>query len=46
MNNYILAEQIDLSKGSELKIDASLPITKISLGLVEELKKIGSFWHG
>lgn len=43
MNNYILAEQIDLSKGSGLKIDASLPITKISLGLVEELKKLAPF---
>lgn len=43
MNDYISIEQIDLTKGSALLIDESLPLSAINLKFVEELKKLAPF---
>ncbi|MBO0450700.1 single-stranded-DNA-specific exonuclease RecJ [Candidatus Enterococcus murrayae] len=43
MNDYIEAEQIDLTKGSTLMIDESLKLSEIKLKFVEELKKLAPF---
>lgn len=43
MNDYIAAEQIDLTKGSDLLIDESLALSEINLKFVEELKKLAPF---
>ncbi|MGO3603362.1 MAG: single-stranded-DNA-specific exonuclease RecJ [Enterococcus malodoratus] len=43
MNDYISAEQIDLTKGSGLLIDEALSLSVINLKFVEELKKLAPF---
>ena len=43
MNDYIVAEQIDLTKGSTLLIDESLALSEINLKFVVELKKLAPF---
>lgn len=43
MNDYISAEQIDLSKGTSLLIDEVLPLSAINLKFVEELKQLAPF---
>lgn len=43
MNDYIVKEAIDLSKGSTLLIDEALDLSEITLKFTEELKKLAPF---
>ncbi|MGX7125952.1 single-stranded-DNA-specific exonuclease RecJ [Enterococcus viikkiensis] len=43
MNEYIIKEAIDLSKGSTLLIDEALDFSEITLKFTEELKKLAPF---
>lgn len=43
INTFITEKDIDLSKGATLLIDETLPLDKIELTFVEELKKLAPF---
>ncbi|MDT2753653.1 single-stranded-DNA-specific exonuclease RecJ [Enterococcus pseudoavium] len=43
INTFITEKDIDLSKGATLLIDETLPLDKIELKFVEELKKLAPF---